>query len=137
MATSGLPVQKNEAPMKTDDAPTSAPATCGSCASDQQGPPTVLMLNIPNMDRRSEALMRTQLGQIKGIEDLSLDSCTGRLSVRHRLSSTTPIFDALLAIGVKGTVATDGESLSPAGCGKPAPSSGVTSCRAPVAATSP
>jgi len=123
--------------MKTDDAPTSAPATCGSCASDQQGPPTVLMLDLPDLDRRSEALVRAQLGQITGIEDLSLDSCTGRLSVRHRLSSTTPILDALLAIGVKGTVATDGESVSPVACGKPALSSGVTSCRAPVAATFP
>lgn len=123
--------------MKTDDAPTSAPATCGSCASDQQGPPTVLMLDLPDLDRRSEALVRAQLGQITGIEDLSLDSCTGRLSVRHRLSSTTPILDALLAIGVKGTVAKDGESSSPAGCGKPTVSSGVTSCRAPVAASSP
>lgn len=123
--------------MKTDDAPTSAPATCGSCASDQQDLPTVLMLDLPDLDRRSEALVRAQLGQIRGIEDLSLDSCTGRLSVRHRLTSTTPILDALLAIGVKGTVATDGESVSPVGCGKPALSSGVTSCRAPVAATFP
>lgn len=80
--------------MKTDDAPTSAPATCGSCASDQQDLPTVLMLDLPDLDRRSEALVRAQLGQIRGIEDLSLDSCTGRLSVRHRLTSTTPILDA-------------------------------------------
>ena len=91
--------------MKTESCNTTE-SGCSSCSADQPAEPrargpNVASFAIPNMDCRSEeAAIRVRLGQVPGVEMLTFDLPARRLTVQHRLESTTSLLDALHGIGM-------------------------------------